>query len=250
MEQAQSHLRGLVLSCRVCGGRLAKAKGTSRSTYLVKEYGQQLQGSFGISIATDSADVHPSHFCLNCFAKMGRILRAEREGKPHRSAVTTFQWLPHSTEEECKVGSPTKSHQHVPQTCTHMYACTSHKEFVHRFATTSWLWRKGDSRRRRRQQPRVCVAVLPGLEESIPRRLLRGSTWSLLQAGSQVVKSSPTASPLPSPALLLPARCAARSSTARCNCRVGNLFVQAAYLATFAQHGRVHAHVAWAMHTS
>ena len=51
---------------------------------------------------------------------MGRILRAEREGKPHRSAVTTFQWLPHSTEEECKVGSRTKSHQHVPNMYTHV----------------------------------------------------------------------------------------------------------------------------------
>ena len=122
----------------------------------------------------------------------------------------------------------------IPKTCTHMYACTSHEEFVHRFATTSRLWRKGDSRRQQRQQLGICVAVLPGLEESIPRSLLRRSTRSLLQTGSQVVKSS-----------LLPACCAARSSTARCNCHVGSLYVRAAYLALFAQHGHVHAHVAW-----
>ena len=68
----------------------------------------------------------------------------------------------------------------IPQTCTHMYVCTSHNEFVHRFATTSRLWRKRDSRRRRRQQLRVCMAVLPGLEESIPWRLLRRTHSSKL----------------------------------------------------------------------
>ena len=64
------HKNELGKACRVCGKRVNKAKGRSRS-FLAAEHSQELAEVFSIDVSSDCEDIHPHSFCLSCRAFMG-----------------------------------------------------------------------------------------------------------------------------------------------------------------------------------
>jgi len=68
--------------CRVCGGRLQKAK--SRKTYYdCTHYKEELRTTFLIDVRGDSSDIHPKSFCGSCYAVIRRHSEAVLKGLPY-----------------------------------------------------------------------------------------------------------------------------------------------------------------------
>ena len=73
------HLEELGKHCRVCGRRLAKAKG-KLVTYSSRDYAEQLKASFFFSASQDDPDIHPPQFCQSCYCSMKRCSNAAKDG--------------------------------------------------------------------------------------------------------------------------------------------------------------------------
>ena len=93
-DQLQKH-------CRICGGRLNKAKGKAQTVHACKEHFLDLQTFVGIlSNPTEEEFIAPSKLCNPCFLKLRRVKMASKDGLPSHSMVA-MEWTPH--QEECKV---------------------------------------------------------------------------------------------------------------------------------------------------
>lgn len=90
---------GWVLSsCRVCGGRLSKHK-VSYDCHSTEN--QARLQCIGVSVESDSKDIHPRRFCHSCYCICTRTIRANTSGKLFNSKLVKFHWEEHS--EECSV---------------------------------------------------------------------------------------------------------------------------------------------------
>lgn len=95
------HLEQLGRHCRVCGGRLAKAK-RKLVTYTCREYAEQLQATFSFSISQDNPKVHPPHFCQSCYCSMKRFTKAVRDVASFCCCSTVvYEWKEHC--QDCSV---------------------------------------------------------------------------------------------------------------------------------------------------
>lgn len=92
------HTNELGKACRVCGKRVSKAKGRSRS-FLVAQHSQELAEVFSIDVSSDSEDIHPLSFCLPCRAFMGSW-HTRKGDAPAVGRVYT--WAKH-TDPDCVV---------------------------------------------------------------------------------------------------------------------------------------------------
>ena len=91
----------LKMLCRVCGGRLQKAKGRA-PVHKCTTYSEDLKAAFSLSIDGDDPDIHPQVFCNRCFAAMKRHSAAASKGLPYHHSIVVFSWENH-TEGECTV---------------------------------------------------------------------------------------------------------------------------------------------------
>lgn len=89
------HAKELKKACRVCGKRVSKAKGRTRS-YLVAEHRKDLAEVFAIDVSFDTEDTHPLSFCHSCRSLM-RL--SDTRGAP---VGRVFTWAKHS-EPTCTV---------------------------------------------------------------------------------------------------------------------------------------------------
>ena len=112
---AEWHETQLRLHCRVCGGRVKKARsGRATREYACSELSDELWSAFGICITEDSKDIHPTHMCRSCHDAITR-----KERMPH---TFSFEWQTH--ELDCRVS---KTHTSKPthinivhfQVCNH-----------------------------------------------------------------------------------------------------------------------------------
>ena len=89
--------------CRVCGGRLQRAKGKrpGRARACV-DHRQPLLQTFGIDIAEDCVDIHPTHFCNGCYAATRWQATAASKASAYHHSISLFPWSRH-TEKECEV---------------------------------------------------------------------------------------------------------------------------------------------------
>lgn len=86
--------------CRVCGGRLQKAK--SRKTYYdCTYYKEELRTTFVIDVRGDSSDIHSKSFCGSCYAVIRRHSEAVLKGLPYEHSVQIFPWERHT--DNCSV---------------------------------------------------------------------------------------------------------------------------------------------------
>jgi hypothetical protein len=94
------HMNGLKKACRVCGGRLYKAKGRQRC-HLVEEHKEELAEVFNIDVSRDSEDTHPLSFCQPCRAFMASW-HSRGGNAPAVGRVSSCKWKCHS-EPQCMV---------------------------------------------------------------------------------------------------------------------------------------------------
>ena len=66
-----AEMHQLDILCRVCGGRLQRAKKRAPIHKCTNNL-EGLQGTFGISVGSDDPDIHPGSFCNQCFAALKR----------------------------------------------------------------------------------------------------------------------------------------------------------------------------------
>ncbi len=79
----------LLQHCRICGGRLNKAKGKKiQPVHSCKEYILDLQSLAGVpSDLGEEESIAPSRFCNPCYLKLQRVKKASQEGLPSQSMV-------------------------------------------------------------------------------------------------------------------------------------------------------------------
>ena len=95
------HQEQLQKFCRVCGGRLNKAKGRAQAVYSCSEYSLSLEKFAGISIQVAEEDsTFPMKFCNLCYVKLESVKKAIDDGFPVHQ-ITPMEWLPH--QDDCKV---------------------------------------------------------------------------------------------------------------------------------------------------
>ena len=101
--QMEFHSSGLAQSCRICGGRLAKAR-KACCKYSCRDHCRGLQQVYGVDVSSDVPDVHPKHFCKACHSTMTQAAKVREEGMS-RSAIAerVVTWTPHATPGECQV---------------------------------------------------------------------------------------------------------------------------------------------------
>ena len=99
MEQtAETHVKLLDKHCRVCAGRLQRAKSRSTS-FLCTSHKEDLRSAFNIDIEKDDVEEHPTHFCNSCYKKMKRSCANRDASVPQTSTLQVFHWTSHTTEE-------------------------------------------------------------------------------------------------------------------------------------------------------
>ena len=94
------HLNELKKACRVCGMRLSKARGRSRS-YLVADHQVELAEVFMINTSNDEEATHTLSFCHSCRVFMRSWLT---RGGSTPAVGRVFAWMKH-TEPLCTVRS-------------------------------------------------------------------------------------------------------------------------------------------------
>ena len=89
---AKNHDLGML--CRICGGRLQRAKGRS-TVYNCVNHKQELVATFQIYVTSDTDEIHSQQFCNSCYAATHRHQTAESKGLPYRHAISVFEWEEH-----------------------------------------------------------------------------------------------------------------------------------------------------------
>ena len=99
--------------CRVCGGRVQKAK-RRQPVYQCAQYKVALHCTFNIDVATDDVEIHPTSFCNSYYAAVRRQTTASSKGLPYQHSIEVFPWEKHR-EEECTVRSE------MPWVCMYVF---------------------------------------------------------------------------------------------------------------------------------
>ena len=99
---AEGH--ALDMHCRVCGGRLNRAKAKKQVVYACLEHKKDLLETFGIDVVLDTPDIHPRKFCNSCYSACKRRSTAASKGFPYQHTTEVFHWTQHQ-ENECRVCS-------------------------------------------------------------------------------------------------------------------------------------------------
>lgn len=100
----EQHTSGLNKHCRVCGGRLQKAKGKNPApVHPCGKYRDGLYSAFAIDVNNDSPHIHPAQFCNCCYSAMQKHKMALKKGKEYQSSFSIFLWEEHSAQ--CMVSS-------------------------------------------------------------------------------------------------------------------------------------------------
>lgn len=99
------HKEQLLISCRVCGKRLSKAKKHATS-YSCEAHVLQLMTTFSVDVAADLPNVHPPKFCMLCYAILRKATSASQKGAAYSpvARAVPFQWISH-TDPNCPVRS-------------------------------------------------------------------------------------------------------------------------------------------------
>ena len=113
------HLEQLGRHCRVCGGRLSKAKG-KLVAYTCREYQEHLLASFSLDVTQDEPEVHPLHFCQSCYCSMKRSTKAVRDGACFSTSKIVYEWKEHTQDcsVRCSLQLPLNSYTHIDNTRT------------------------------------------------------------------------------------------------------------------------------------
>ena len=95
------HLGELQRHCRVCGGRLNKAKGKVQPIYSCCDYPEDLKAFAGIDWQSEEdGSTFPGKFCNQCHVKLDRAKKASKDGLPFQPIVP-LEWSPH--QDHCSV---------------------------------------------------------------------------------------------------------------------------------------------------
>ena len=92
------HSHWVQISCRVCGGRLARYK---QSYDCQTSSSQAKLKAIGISVEGDEKTVHPQKFCHGCYNVCVRMLTAKEHGRDYTPTLTKFPWTEHT--DSCMV---------------------------------------------------------------------------------------------------------------------------------------------------
>ena len=106
ISSMEYHLDQLKKHCRICGGRLNKAKGRVQRVHFCAEHSTALQTFVGIPRAEEESTVS-GVFCNPCFLKLQRVDKASLDVVPSNSLVA-LEWEPH--QEDCKVRNNKVTH--------------------------------------------------------------------------------------------------------------------------------------------
>ena len=91
--ELELHSAALAGLCRICGGRSSN----HRVTYECTEHTKGLMGTFLVDVSQDKPDIHPAHFCNNCY-RACRHEKPESEGKDYNCSIQVQQWDEHATD--------------------------------------------------------------------------------------------------------------------------------------------------------
>ena len=81
--------------CRICGGRLNKAKGKAQPVYSCTGHSLDLQDFVGApSNSTKEEGTFPSRFCNICYTRLRKVKKASKDGLPFHPIVA-MEWSPH-----------------------------------------------------------------------------------------------------------------------------------------------------------
>ena len=102
-ENLMFHINELSKHCRICGGRLQKAKSkTTAPTHPCDSSSRDcLLSTFSVDIDTDDPHIHPARFCNRCWAATRKHRIAVEDGKEYHCSISPFLWEEHSSQ--CKV---------------------------------------------------------------------------------------------------------------------------------------------------
>ena len=96
------HTDNLSKYCRICGGRLQKAKSkTAAPTHPCSGNRDCLWSTFKVDINTDDSQIHPARFCNRCWAATQKHRMAFENGKEYQCSISPFLWEEHNSQ--CKV---------------------------------------------------------------------------------------------------------------------------------------------------
>ena len=102
-------IHNLAKFCRVCGGRLEKAKSRAPTHDCIKH--QELMATFSLDVAMDNPAIHPQHFCNSCYAASTRREVAAAKGVPFKHSIQIYEWKEH-TEGGCTVSGAVQQFKH------------------------------------------------------------------------------------------------------------------------------------------
>ena len=91
LRMAEFHQEILGKHCRICGKALARFK----VRYSCDHRRDELEGTFGVPVSGDSADVHPVSFCHSCYNVLARARKAKGDNRVYTPSVELFSWSPH-----------------------------------------------------------------------------------------------------------------------------------------------------------
>ena len=83
-------IHNLAKFCRVCGGRLEKAKSRAPAHDCIKHQ-ERLMATFSLDVAMDNPAIHPQHFCNSCYAAPTWREVAAVKGVPFKHAIEIYK---------------------------------------------------------------------------------------------------------------------------------------------------------------
>ena len=83
-------------------------------TYECTEHTKGLMGTFLVDVSQDKPDIHPAHFCNNCYRACRQHEKLESEGKDYNCSIQVQQWDEHATVIHA-TNSPTVKREEGPR---------------------------------------------------------------------------------------------------------------------------------------
>ena len=99
------HCSQINLLCRVCGGRLLKAKDSKKACrkYNCTDLKNELETAFNIDISNDRVDIAPTHMCRHCYAIMQQCISAHKNQRTYKHSIRVVNWITESCNTVSKV---------------------------------------------------------------------------------------------------------------------------------------------------
>lgn len=120
----EHHHQQLLKHCRICGGRLCKAKGKAQPVYKCIEHKEDLH-ILGVDVSSGEDEaVLPQYFCNPCHSMLCRAKKASEDGVPYQATTTPMKWTPHTLH--CEVKEREKNPYMKAYTPTYTHARTMH----------------------------------------------------------------------------------------------------------------------------